>query len=107
MQIPRFTDSVLQRNGPECSVFCDIAELGLKLLSSLLHTPEGRAAFKAEDGEKIVLQWTKTWNDDEEARGRTSVVDGCPKALFVQEAAEQCIASSKRKLRKKMTKLRK
>ena len=77
------------------------------MLSSLLHIPEGRAAFKAEDGEKMVMQWTKTWNDGEEARGRTNIVDGCPKAVFVQDAAEQCIAASKRKSRKKKAKLRK
>ena len=96
-QMIKHTGNVLQNNSAECSVFCDIAELGLKLLASLQHTPEGRAAFKAENGEKMVLQWTKTWIDGEETLGRTNIVDGCPKSEFVQKAAEQCIAMSKRK----------
>ena len=99
--MPKYTATALLCNGPECSVFCDIAELGMALLSSLVSTPEGRAAFKAEDGEKNVLQWTKTWNKGEETRGRTCIVDGCPKANFVQEAAANCIDMSKRKLRYK------
>jgi hypothetical protein len=100
----RCTAGVLERNGPECSVFCDIAELAFEFLSSLQHTPEGRAAFKAEDGEKMVWQWTKTWIVGEEPRGRTSIIDGCPKALLVQDAAEQCIAMSTRKSKKKKKK---